>query len=68
MHEFVTQAVSGAGASSVGVAGAAAIAVIRGETKAYLADGDASVSVDVAGTLTILRRVPKWRIPLQVPP
>lgn len=67
-HEFVTQAVSGAGASNVGVAGAAAIAVISGETKAYLADGDASVPVDVTGTLTILRRVPKWRIPLQVPP
>lgn len=55
-HEFVTQAVSGAGASSVGVAGAAAIAVISGETKAYLADGDASVPVDVTGTLTIFAK------------
>lgn len=55
-HEFVTQAVSGAGASNVGVAGAAAIAVISGETKAYLADGDASVPVDVTGTLTIFAK------------
>ena len=36
-HTFITQAISGAGASNVGIAGSAAIAVIIGTTKAYIA-------------------------------
>jgi len=37
-NEFTTQAVAGAGASSVGVAGSAAIAIITGNTQAYLGE------------------------------
>ncbi|MEN6340037.1 MAG: hypothetical protein ABFD03_07915, partial [Clostridiaceae bacterium] len=37
-HEFITQAIAGAGASEVGIAGSAAIAIITGNTKAYLSD------------------------------
>ena len=39
-NTFVTQSVSGAGASSVGVAGSVAIAVIDGNTKAFIAAAD----------------------------
>ncbi|MDP3446823.1 MAG: hypothetical protein Q8S22_02065, partial [Eubacteriales bacterium] len=35
-HEFTTQAVAGAGASNVGIAGSAAVAIITGNTSAYL--------------------------------
>ena len=53
-HTFVTQAVAGAGASSVGVAGSAAVAVITGVTKAYLAVVDQGTNpVAVSGDLVI---------------
>ncbi|MEN6634431.1 MAG: hypothetical protein ABFC56_01110, partial [Clostridiaceae bacterium] len=54
-HEFVTQAVAGAGASSVGIAGSAAISVIVGNTKAYLSDTTSRLlyPVVVAGDLEI---------------
>lgn len=54
-HEFVTQAVAGAGASEVGIAGSAAIAVIIGNTKAYLSDSTSRTlyPVNVTGVLEI---------------
>ena len=54
-YEFVTQAVAGAGASSVGIAGSAAVSVISGSTKAYLSDttSRAVYPVNVTGALEI---------------
>ncbi|HWP21633.1 MAG TPA: hypothetical protein VN417_02730 [Candidatus Cryosericum sp.] len=54
-HEFITQAVAGAGASEVGIAGSAAIAVIIGNTKAYLSDSTSRTlyPVNVTGVLEI---------------
>ena len=41
-HTFVTQAIAGAGASNVGIAGSAAIAVIHGDTAAYVMSANAA--------------------------
>lgn len=48
---FVTEAVSGAGASNVGVAGSVAIAVINGTTKAYI--GDSANVITATGDIII---------------
>jgi hypothetical protein len=54
-YEFITQAVAGAGASNVGIAGSAAVAVITGNTKAYLSDSTSRTlyPVNVTGVLEI---------------
>jgi hypothetical protein len=44
MHAFVTEAISGAGASNVGIAGGAAVAVITGTTKAYVSGVESSAN------------------------
>lgn len=51
-NAFVTDAVAGAGASEVGVAGSVAIAVISGTTKAYI--GESKNAATVSGDITIL--------------
>ncbi|NCB91906.1 MAG: hypothetical protein EOM40_04945, partial [Clostridia bacterium] len=45
-HTFVTQAIAGAGASNVGVAGSVAISVVSGKTKAYIGDSAQTVVVE----------------------
>ena len=50
-HAFVTEAVAGAGASKVGVAGSIAICVANGSTKAYL--GDSAKAVTAGGDLIV---------------
>ncbi|MGF7003762.1 hypothetical protein M2149_002167 [Lachnospiraceae bacterium PFB1-21] len=56
-HNIVTQAIAGAGASNVGIAGSVAIAVINGNTKAYISDIKAAdqgkYPIDISGDVVI---------------
>ena len=42
-HKIITESIAGAGASSVGIAGSVAVAVVNGATKAYIAAADGSL-------------------------
>ncbi len=54
-HTIKTEAVSGAGASKVGIAGAAAIAAVKGTTRASINSADSALSSDIviAGAVII---------------
>ncbi len=50
---FVTQAIAGAGASKVGVAGSVAVAVVNGTTKALIGDLPADSAYDALRSITV---------------